>query len=251
MATFREAITVNGQLVPSELMVAPVVDPHSLCGNMDTTKEMEVDVVDFSFRANVTWLFGPRAPIKKAYSWWRANNKDIPLFQEIREVVKAAGKGEPRQTFVFVQVRKKTLLFANATYRILLAPTGHPEAEPRSLADKTGTLARFLATLEQDIKKLDDEAELQPQAAPSAEPPADGDVAIKEGIEAFKALPAVQTVVWQPSRRTFNILLKGRCGKEFRAYAVKKRKADAMDGDATQSIKKSLSKALRWSQGEG
>ncbi len=57
MATFSAAITVNGPLVPRELMTAPLVDPHSLCANMDTTKEMEVDVVDFSFRANVTWLF--------------------------------------------------------------------------------------------------------------------------------------------------------------------------------------------------
>ncbi len=250
MATFREAITVNGHLLPSELMTAPVVDPHSLCGNMDTTKEMEVDVLDFSFRANATWLFGPRAPIKKTYSWWRANNKDIPLLKEIREVVKAAGKGEPRKTFVFVQVRNKTLLFANETYRILLALTGHPEAEPGSHEDKTGILAWFLTQLEQDIKKLEDEPELQTQAAPSAEPAADRDVVIREGIKALKGLPAVQTAVWQPSRKTFKILLKDKRGKEFRAYVAKKRKADASGGDA-EAIEKSLSRAMRWSQGEG
>ncbi len=250
MATFSEAITVNGHLVPSELMTAPVVDPHSLCGNMDTHKEMEVDVVDFSFRANVTWLFGPRAPIKKTYSWWRANNKDIPLLKEIREVVKAAGKGEPRKTFVFVQVRNKTLLFANETYRILLALAGHPEAEPGSHEDKTGILAWFLTQLEQDIKKLEDEPERQTQAAPSAEPAADRDVVIREGIKALKGLPAVQRAVWQPSRKTFKIFLKDQRGKEFRAYDAKKRKADAPGGDA-EAIKKSLSRAMRWSQGEG
>ncbi len=213
MATFREAIAVNGHLLPSELMTAPVVDPHSLCANMDMTEEMEVDVVDFSFRANVTWLFGPHAPIKKAPSWWRANIKNIPLIQEIREVIKAAGKGEPRNTFVCVQVRNKTLMFANGTYRILLALTGHPEAEPGSHEDKTGILAWFFTQLEQDINKLEDEPELQTQAAPSAEPAADRDVVIKEGIKALKGLPAVQRAVWQPSRKTFKILLKDKRGK--------------------------------------
>ena len=53
---FRRAIAVNGVFVPTERLTASLFGPFSLSANLEGT-EMEVDVVDLSSDARVTWIF--------------------------------------------------------------------------------------------------------------------------------------------------------------------------------------------------
>ena len=163
--SFRRAIAVNETLVPAVRVTASVVDPFSLSGGVrgvDLSVDLEVNVVHFSDKHYLMWLVGPNALIMApSLMWWRERAKDIPLLQEIKETI---AKGEPPlpapartkdiKSFVFVNVRGKTLLVANNPRCVSLALAGHPRMEPGSFEDETGILNWFLTELDNDIKKL-------------------------------------------------------------------------------------------------
>ncbi len=80
-------------------------DPQNVnMGTCDMGMNLAMNVVDFLLRANASLL------AQKPTGWWRANAQNIPLLQEIREVVKKAeeelaGTRRQGQSVVFVQVR--------------------------------------------------------------------------------------------------------------------------------------------------
>ncbi len=174
---FRRAIAANETLVPAVRVTASVVDPFSLSGGVrgvDLSVDLEVNVVHFSDKHDLMWLVGPHALIKApSLMWWRERAKDIPLLHEIKEMI---GKGKrPRatediQSFVFVNVRGKTLLVANNPRCVSLALAGHPRMEPGSFEDETDILNWFLTELDNDIKELQEKLATPCDALSSSSP---------------------------------------------------------------------------------
>ncbi len=162
MWAFRRAIAVNDTFVPAARLTASLIDPFSLSGNMegvDLDVELEVNIVDFSSCAYLSWLVGPRAVIKApSFLRWRARAKDIPLLQEIKEMI---GKGKPPREGG--QGHQKPCLCESQRGRnsrsptppvALLAPTGHAGMEAGSFEDESGIFGWFLTKFENAIKKL-------------------------------------------------------------------------------------------------
>ena len=221
-------------------MTASLPDPQNVnMGTCDMGMNIAMNVVDFLLKANASLL------LQKPLGWWRANAQNIPLLQEIREVVKKAeeelaGTRRQGQSVVFVQVRMKTILVDIEKWRVLLAVS----SRQGSSEDDIGTLEWFLGEIQQDVNKLKDDGNSQTKDEPETETE---EMAIKVGLEHLSALPTVQSAIWQPSTRTIKVILKDNTNKDFTAPMCKKRKADAMDGDA-QAIKNSLAEALDWAQ---
>ncbi len=221
-------------------MTASLPDPQNVnMGTCDMGLNIAMNVVNFLLKANAELL------LQKPLGWWRANAQNIPLLQEIREVVKKAeeelaGARRQGQSVVFVQVRMKTILVDIEKWRVLLAVS----SRQGSSEDDIGTLEWFLGEIQQDVNKLKDDGNSQTKDEPETET---AEMAIKVGLEHLSALPTVQSAIWQPSTRTFKVILKDNRNKDFTAPMCKKRKADAMDGDA-QAIKNSLAEALDWAQ---
>ncbi len=218
MFSFRRCISVNGRLAPTARMVARLVDPFGLSADLEGL-DMPVNVVDFSPAAKINWLFGPKGIIKAPYLCWRTNSKDIPLLQEIKAMVKqarcilGARAVRERRSLVFVSVRDKTILVANAPGRLSLALTGTPGVETGSFEDQTNIRGWFLVELDKDVKTFqciteaaaDSDSSFTDETEPEEN---DMEHAIKVGLEVLKGNPHVRHARWQPCFGTFRVTKK-------------------------------------------
>ena len=98
--------------------------------------------------------------MKEPSAWWKANTKNIPLFCEIRNMVR---KGRlllqhkdrrGMRKLMFVEVRGVTLLVGNHATAVVLALTGNAGMDAGSFEDKASVLGWFLTELAKDIKTL-------------------------------------------------------------------------------------------------
>ncbi len=250
---FDRALACNGHLVPRAKLTAHVIDPHSL-GGVDLEGEATLNAVDLSANANTTWLVGPRAPIQKKPFWWKANAGRIQTLNEIKANIKAgkpsARMPKERKSFVFVQVRGKTILVLNDPRRVLLALTCSPGAGAASWEGEEGILQWLTAELQEDIKTLTVPEEAKaPRAAKAGRGAVDP--VMQEGLESLNAVEAVRTALWLPSRSTIKVTLNDNNAKEFRVLSSKKRKTTAMFVDGAQAIKNAVAEALGWARCEG
>ncbi len=247
---FDRALSCNGHLVPRAKLTAHVIDPHSL-GGVDLDGEATLNAVDLSANANTTWLVGPRAPIQKKPFWWRANAGRIQILNEIKANIKAgkpsARMPKERKSFVFVQVRGKTILVLNNPRRVLLALTCSPGAGAASFEEEKGILQWLTAEMKEDIKTLTDPEEAKAAKAPRGAV----DPVMQGGLKSLNALKAVRAAAWLPSRSAIKVTLNNKNAKEFRVLSSKKRKTAAVVVDGAQAIQNAVADALGWAQCEG
>ena len=255
MWAFRRAIAIKDKWVPTVRLTVSLVDPFCLSDNIqgvDMSKDLEVSVVDFSNISRLSWLVGHAGT--PAFLAWRAHAKHFPLLKDIKDTISLARAPADSKTFVFVEIRGKTLLVANTPRRVSLALTGHPGAEAGSFEDETGILGWFLDELEKDIKTFKENTSDSLSSCSSSDTEAEDDAratraAIKKGLADLRASSAVRPATWQPSRGAFRITKRAdRSMKELKLVFSKKRKV-IREADVTQAVQPAVANGLQWAAG--
>ena len=91
MATlnFEVLLCLNGVPVPVVKETMPIIDPYQLVGDFEhlsLEEDLEVDLVSFKASADVLWL---RKALELPHRWWLLKSSQLPLLQEIKELIKA------------------------------------------------------------------------------------------------------------------------------------------------------------------
>ncbi len=243
MLSIRRAIAVNNRLVPTEPLTAKIIDPF--CLSELGGEDIEVDVVDFSTSSySISLLVGPKGIVLGRRSLWQSCAKDIPLLNEIKDVVKKGrdllsvglSRAAKRDSFVFVQVRGETILVANKPRCVELALTSHPRVAAGTFEDEASTLSWFLAELTGEIETLRETGEEQPEEDEAAK-------AIKAGLAVLRASSAVGRANWRPRKHAIRVTkMNKKSVKDFKVPSPKTGKTQKA------AIDKTVADALRWAE---
>ena len=86
---FQLLLCLDGVSVPVVKETLQVIDPYDLGGdpqmNLDLDQNLAVDLVSFKASADVHWLM---PSLGLALRWWVLNCTQLPLLQEIKDLIK-------------------------------------------------------------------------------------------------------------------------------------------------------------------
>ena len=243
MATLvvNRRLCVNENLVPVKHVTLPFVDPYKLADD-EPEENLKVTLVEFLRASNTRWI---NAVLELPHHWWAQHLGQVPLRQEILELIKAKKPQKGRQILMPKQhkallplnIRGQTLWFQNNSQALRLALRQNQEEEQLSG--------------DPDVQHAPDDPDTPDDPDDSDEPVLADEVRghlVEEVLTKVQAHVQCASVIWLQSRHSFRITRKDKVFKQVRVANLKKKLSQALETENYQNLQQAFHMAL--AQGE-
>ena len=234
-------LCVNENLVPVKHVTLPFVDPYKLADD-EPEENLKVTLVEFLRASNTRWI---NAVLELPHHWWAQHLGQVPLRQEILELIKAKKPQKGRQILMPKQhkallplnIRGQTLWFQNNSQALRLALRQNQEEEQLSG--------------DPDVQHAPDDPDTPDDPDDSDEPVLADEVRghlVEEVLTKVQAHVQCASVIWLQSRHSFRITRKDKVFKQVRVANLKKKLSQALETENYQNLQQAFHMAL--AQGE-